>query len=161
MNNQQLLSRVQELHKQLVAMRRVFAIIENLSDDAFSGFDDQWPDTLECKLNELQRMFRRFHEAGLKDDFLDFLVAGRPQVAELAVEVAAAARKAANGLLGSFDTLHHEDSPASGFSSWYWFEHAFRDFLAKESRLLSVAGTAIDRGPESNPYPSVENHLES
>lgn len=139
MNNHQLLSRVQELQKQLSAMRQVFSRIENLSEDAFSGFEDQWPDTLESELDVLQRMFRRFQEAELKDDFLDLLVAGRPLVAELAVDAEAVAKKAANGFLSAIDTLNHEDTPSSGFTSWHWFEHAFHDFLTRQSRVLSAA----------------------
>ena len=78
----------------------------------------------------------------MKDDFLDLLVAGRPQVVEAANEAEAASSQAASGLLSAFETLNDEDPPSSGCSSWHWFENAFREFLTKQSRVLS-AGNEI------------------
>ena len=64
----------------LTAMGRVFSTTENLSEDAFSGYEDQWPDALESELRSLERMLSRFQEDESEREVIDLLVAGRPQL---------------------------------------------------------------------------------
>ena len=149
MNNNQLQNRIEKLRRQLTAMRQMFVAIENMADEGFTGYDDQWPSSLEHNLHLLEQMFRRFREAQQEEDFLESLIAGRPNIAELIVASDSTAKKAAAGFRTASETLNLDDSPGSGFTSWHWFEHAFQNFLTTESRCLSTLMDMLHRESKS------------
>jgi len=139
MNNLQLQKRIQELQRQLTAMRQMFLTVENLADEAFAAHDDEWPPAVDDDLHLLEQTFHRFCKTLQQEEFLDLLIAGRPGIAESVNAADAAASKAATGFRVALDSLGHDDSPNSSFTSWHWFEHAFHEFLKTQSRCLSAA----------------------
>ena len=143
MDHLELLSQIQELQRQLFSMRQTLSTVETLSEVAFNRLDDQWPESLDVELNSLHKQFHCFQKVKSAGDFLDAIVAGRLQAAELLVDAESVAKRAASGLIAAFDTLNHEQAPSLGFTSWSWFEHAFREFIAKHLSWLNAAHELI------------------